>query len=80
MHMIGRPIKEAAAVTVHHTDNLIALEEEFTINWEADETLVADDRDALSPSEHVELKLIGLLRDSTLLVSQVQRRLRPGPR
>jgi hypothetical protein len=45
-----------------------------------EETLVADDRAALTPSQLVEQKLIGRLKDSPLLVSQIQRRLKPGPR
>ena len=45
-----------------------------------EETLVADDRAALTPSQHVEQKLIGILNSSPLMVSQMQRRLRPGPR
>ena len=45
-----------------------------------EETLVADGRASLTPSQHVEQKLIGMLRGSSLLVSQVQRRLKPGPR
>jgi len=45
-----------------------------------EETLVADDRAGLSPSQQVEQKLIGLLKASPLLVSHVQRRLKPGPR
>jgi hypothetical protein len=45
-----------------------------------EETLVADDRANLTPSQHVEQKLIELLNGSSVLVSQVQRRLRPGPR
>ena len=45
-----------------------------------EETLIADDRGALTPSQQVEQKLIGMLKESPLLVSQVQRRLRPGPR
>jgi hypothetical protein len=45
-----------------------------------EETLVADDRAALTPSQQVEQKLIGILKASPLLVSQVQRRLKPGPR
>lgn len=64
----------------HQTYELTLAEEPFATEWEADETLVADGRDALSPSEHVEQKLISLLKESPLLVSQVQRRLRPGPR
>jgi hypothetical protein len=42
--------------------------------------LVTDDRAALTPSQIVEQKLIDLLRTSPLPVSQVQRRLKPGPR
>ena len=45
-----------------------------------EETLVADDRAALSPSQLVEQRLIGMLKDSPLMVSHVQRRLKPGPR
>jgi hypothetical protein len=45
-----------------------------------EETLVADDRGALTPSQLVEQKLIGRLKDSPLLISQIQRRLKPGPR
>lgn len=45
-----------------------------------EETLVADHRASLSPSQQVEQKLIGMLKASPLLVSHVQRRLKPGPR
>jgi hypothetical protein len=45
-----------------------------------EETLVADDRAGLTPSQQVEQKLIGILKASPLLVSHVQRRLKPGPR
>lgn len=45
-----------------------------------EETLVADSRAALSPSQLVEQRLIGMLKGSPLLVSHVQRRLKPGPR
>jgi hypothetical protein len=45
-----------------------------------EETLIADDRAGLSPSQQVEQKLIGMLKASPLMVSQVQRRMRPGPR
>lgn len=47
---------------------------------DAEETLVADDRAALTPSQRVEQKLIGRLKDSPLLISQIQRQLKPGPR
>jgi hypothetical protein len=45
-----------------------------------EETLVADSRASLSPSQQVEQRLIGMLKTSPLMVSQVQRRLKPGPR
>lgn len=45
-----------------------------------EETLVVDDRAALTPSQMVEQKLIGRLRMSPVMISQVQRQLRPGPR
>jgi hypothetical protein len=48
--------------------------------WKDEETLVADRRATLTPSQMVEQKLIHMLRGSALLVSQVQRRLKPGPR
>jgi hypothetical protein len=44
-----------------------------------EETLVADSRALLTPSQMVEQKLIGRLKATPLLVSQVQRRLKPGP-
>ena len=49
-------------------------------NRSEEETLVADDRAALTPSQMVEQKLIEMLRTNPLLVSQIQRRLKPGPR
>lgn len=48
--------------------------------WQEEETLVADVRAELSPSQMVEQKLIHRLKESPLLLSQVQRRLKPGPR
>jgi hypothetical protein len=45
-----------------------------------DETLVEDARSCLTPSQQVEQKLIGLLKTSPLMVSHVNRRLKPGPR
>jgi hypothetical protein len=45
-----------------------------------EEILVADDRACLTPAQQVEQKLIGMLKASPLLVSHVQRRLKPGPR
>jgi hypothetical protein len=47
---------------------------------ESEETLVADSRATFTPSQLVEQKLIGRLKSSPLLVSQLQRRLKPGPR
>jgi len=43
-----------------------------------EETLVADDRATLTPSQMVEQKLIGWLKTSPLLVSHVQRQLKPS--
>ena len=45
-----------------------------------EETLVADNRSATTPSELVEQRLIRMLKTSPVMVSQVQRRLKPGPR
>jgi hypothetical protein len=45
-----------------------------------EETLVTDNRAALTPSQHVEQKLIGMLKSSSIMLSQVQRRMKPGPR
>jgi hypothetical protein len=52
----------------------------FARVFAGDEELVTDDRASLSPSQQVEQKLIGMLKASPLLVSHVQRRLKPGPR
>jgi hypothetical protein len=52
----------------------------FAKVWAEEETLVADNRSQLTPSQHVEQKLIGMLKASPLMVSHVQRRLKPGPR
>ncbi len=54
--------------------------EAFAKVFADEETLVADDRACLTPSQQVEQKLIGMLKASPLLVSHVQRRLKPGPR
>lgn len=43
--------------------------------WADEESLVADSRADLTPSQMVEQRLIGMLKSSPLLVSQVQRRL-----
>jgi hypothetical protein len=45
-----------------------------------EETLVADQRSSLSPSQQVEQKLLDSLGNSPLRVSQVQRQLKPGSR
>jgi hypothetical protein len=45
-----------------------------------EETLVADRRGALTPSQFVEEKLVGMLKSSPLPVSHVQRLTKPGPR
>ena len=42
-----------------------------------EETLVKDSRAELTPSQMVEQRLIGMLKSSSILVSQVQRRLKP---
>jgi hypothetical protein len=39
---------------------------------EAEECLVSDDRAGLTPAEHVERKLVALLRSTPLRVSQLQ--------
>lgn len=59
--------------TLHNTTNAPEL-------WQEEETLIADVRAELSPSQMVEQKLIHRLKESPLLLSQVQRRLKPGPR
>lgn len=46
----------------------------------AEETLVEDQRSSLRPSQLVEQKLIGMLKASPVMVSQVQRRLTHRPR
>jgi hypothetical protein len=40
---------------------------------EAEESLVSDDRAGMTPAEHVERKLVALLRNTPLRVSQLQR-------
>jgi hypothetical protein len=47
---------------------------------ESEETQVADDRAALSPSQQVEQRVIRLLGDSAVLVSQMQRQMNRGAR
>lgn len=53
---------------------------ESVTNQNAEETLVADDRANLTPSQMVEQKLIGRLKKSDVLVSHIQRQLKPGYR
>ena len=43
-----------------------------------DETLIVDSRAALTPAQQVEQRLLGLLSTSPVLISQVQRTLRPA--
>ena len=62
------------------TSNLPKTSDTFAKVWADEEVLVADGRSQLSPSQHVEQKLIGILKASPLMVSHVQRRLKPGPR
>ncbi|MDY3557358.1 hypothetical protein R5W24_006547, partial [Gemmata sp. JC717] len=45
-----------------------------------EETLILDGRAELSPSQMVEQKLMNRLKASPLMMSQIQRRLKPGPR
>jgi hypothetical protein len=53
---------------------------DVTTSRNDEETLVVDGRAALTPSQVVEQKLIDILSSSPLLVSQVQRRMKPGCR
>ena len=59
------------------TDRANPLGEPATVGCE-EETMIADDRSTLSPSQMVEQKLIGWLKTSPLLVSRMQRQLRPS--
>src|SRR5262245_25825637 len=47
---------------------------------DGDETFVTDDRAGLSPAQHVERRLVDLLKTSPIFVSHVQRVARPNPR
>jgi hypothetical protein len=75
--------------------NLIAAEEErpaplptligpatpnLALASEGDETFVTDDRAGLSPAQHVERRLVALLKSSPIFVSHVQRLAKPTPR
>jgi hypothetical protein len=48
-------------------------EVDVAVAVEAEESLVSDDRAGLTPAEHVERKLVALLRSTPLRVSQLQR-------
>ena len=67
------------ADNTHNSDSRPAIGE-AALTRSDEETLVVDDRAALTPSQMVEQKLIGRLRMTPVMISQVQRRLRPGPR
>jgi hypothetical protein len=43
-----------------------------------EETLVIDHRGEVRPSQFVEQKLVGMLKASPILLSQMQRRMKPG--
>jgi hypothetical protein len=43
-----------------------------------EETLVVDQRGEVRPSQFVEQKLVGMLKASPILLSQMQRRMKPG--
>lgn len=45
-----------------------------------DETFVTDDRAGMSPAQHVERRLVALLKSSPIYVSHVQRVVKPNPR
>jgi hypothetical protein len=59
------------------TERLI-LEPERVVAPIEEETLVVDRRGEVRPSQLVEQKLVGLLKASPLLQSQMQRRMKPG--
>ena len=46
----------------------------------AEETLVSDGRADMTPSQHVEQRLLGMLKASPVMISQINRRMKPGPR
>jgi hypothetical protein len=74
------PVEEASVNESPLTPTLKKTSDSFAKIWADEETLVADGRSQLTPSQHVEQKLIGMLKASPLMVSHVQRRLKPGPR
>jgi hypothetical protein len=57
-----------------------SVSEATDVKRNGEETLVADSRADITPSQCVEQRLIGMLRTTPLMISQVQRRLKPGPR
>jgi hypothetical protein len=73
-------LEETAVNDSPLTPSAPAPSDTFAKVWADEETLVADGRSQLTPSQHVEQKLIGMLKASPLMVSHVQRRLKPGPR
>ena len=79
-HGLIGPLEETAVNDSPLTPLQSTTTDAFAKVFTDEETLVADDRANLSPSQQVEQKLIGMLKASPLLVSHVQRRLKPGPR
>jgi hypothetical protein len=77
---LASPYEETAVNDSPLTPNSSKTSDTFAKIWADEETLVADGRSQLTPSQHVEQKLIGMLKASPLMVSHVQRRLKPGPR
>jgi hypothetical protein len=60
---LGEPVSTRASVA-----------QSFARNCVLEETLIIDDRTEQSPAEAVEGKLLSLLRDGSLTVSQIQLR------
>ncbi|HVK07783.1 MAG TPA: hypothetical protein VM597_03290 [Gemmataceae bacterium] len=56
----------------------LILEPERVIAPIEEETLVVDHRGEVRPSQFVEQKLVGMLKASPILLSQMQRRMKPG--
>ena len=59
------------------TERLFSEPEQVTAPIE-EETLVVDRRGEVRPSQFVEQKLVGMLKASPILQSQMQRRMKPG--
>jgi len=76
---LTRPLEETAVNDSPLTPLQPTTSDAFAKVFADEETLVADVRACLTPSQQVEQKLIGMLKASPLLVSHVQRRLKPGP-